>query len=47
MADKPLITTGVDVTFDTPTILKAAGLFIAIAVLMAVASHITSKVLGK
>lgn len=41
--DKPLITTGVDVTFDTKAALTAAGIFIALAVLFGVVSKIAFK----
>ena len=41
--DKPLITTGVDITFDTPTTLKAALMVAVIAILAGVFFHFTIK----
>jgi hypothetical protein len=43
MESKPLITTGVDVTFDTNTTLKASAIFIAIAILFGVVAKIASN----
>lgn len=47
MNDKPLITTGVDVTFDTQTTLKAVAVVAVLAVLAAVFMHFTFKALGR
>lgn len=44
--DKPLITTGVDITFDTPTVLKAALIVAVLAILAGVFLHFTTKVLS-
>ena len=44
---KPLITTGVDITFDTQTTLKAVAIVAVLAVLAGVILHFTFKALGR
>ena len=47
MGDRPLITTGVDVSFDQKATLNAALLILVIAVLFGTAFHFTLKALGR
>ena len=44
---KPLITTGVDIAFDTQTTLKAVAIVAVLAVLAGVILHFTFKALGR
>lgn len=45
--DKPLITTGVDVTFDSKTVLQAALIVAVLSILAGVFIHYTLRALGK
>lgn len=47
MTDKPLITTGVDVSFDNKATLNAALIVISLAILAGVFFHFTLKFLGR
>lgn len=41
--DKPLITTGVDITLDNATTLKAVAIIVAVAILFGVVAKLAAK----